>query len=188
MLTYTALRDKIESNLRDSTNTNFKTPEIDDAILDALREVAQFHPYERMETYTIESRTGTATSTSSGNLVDDNEDQIIIARKLLSSLGYKVISSENGRKAVDYIKKKKVDLVLLDMIMEDDFSGLDTYKEIIKFNPGQKAIIVSGFSETEQVKEAMKLGVGKYIKKPYDVDEIGRAVREELDKKENILK
>lgn len=133
-------------------------------------------------------RSGNYSGSESLLIVDDNEDQIIIARKLLSSLGYKVISSENGRKAVDYIKKKKVDLVLLDMIMEDDFSGLDTYKEIIKFNPGQKAIIVSGFSETEQVKEAMKLGVGKYIKKPYDVDEIGRAVREELDKKENILK
>ena len=127
-------------------------------------------------------RSGNYSGSESLLIVDDDEDQINLASKLLSSLGYKVQSSKNGRRAVDFLRTKKVNLVLLDMIMEDDFNGLDTYKEIIKTKPGQKAIIVSGFSETDQVKEAMKLGVGKYIKKPYDLNNIGKAVREELDK------
>ena len=66
--------------------------------------------------------------------------------------------------------------------MEPGLDGLDTYKRILKFHPGQKAIIASGFSETERVKEAQRLGAGKYIKKPYTLEKIGIAVREELEK------
>lgn len=55
--------------------------------------------------------------------------------------------------------------------------GLDTFKAIIEINPRQRAIIVSGYSETERVREAQKLGVGDYVKKPYMLENIGRAVR-----------
>jgi DNA-binding NarL/FixJ family response regulator len=47
--------------------------------------------------------------------------------------------------------------------------------------PGQKAIITSGFSETGKVKEAQRLGAGEYIKKPYSIEEIGLAVKYELN-------
>ena len=53
-------------------------------------------------------------------------------------------------------------------------------KNIIRYR--QKAIIASGFSETERVKEAERLGAGKYIKKPYTIEKIGLAVKEELGK------
>ena len=66
--------------------------------------------------------------------------------------------------------------------MEKDFDGLQTYKEMIKQRPGQKAIIVSGFSATERVQEMQRLGAGQYVKKPYSRETIGRAVRKELDK------
>ena len=74
---FSDIRDKIESNLRDTGNTNFSADEIDEDIVDALWEVSQSIPYERMETFTIESRTGTATSTSSGNLVDATQSQFV---------------------------------------------------------------------------------------------------------------
>lgn len=54
------------------------------------------------------------------------------------------------------------------MIMAPGIDGLDTYKRILGMNPLQKAIIVSGFSETDRVKEAQKLGAGAYVKKPYN--------------------
>jgi two-component system cell cycle sensor histidine kinase/response regulator CckA len=59
---------------------------------------------------------------------------------------------------------------------------LDTYRDIINIKPGQKAIIVSGFSSTERVGEMQKLGAGRFIRKPYTREAIGRAIREELDK------
>ena len=68
------------------------------------------------------------------------------------------------------------------MIMDPGIDGLETYKKILEFNPTQKAIIASGFSETEMVKEAQRLGAGKYLKKPYTLEKIGLAVKEELEK------
>jgi DNA-binding NarL/FixJ family response regulator len=68
------------------------------------------------------------------------------------------------------------------MIMAPGMDGLDTYKEILKLYPGQRAIIASGFSETSRVKEAQNLGAGKYIKKPYTLEKIGIAVKEEIEK------
>ena len=62
-----------------------------------------------------------------------------------------------------------MDLVILDMIMEPGIDGLETYERIIKHHPGQKAVIVSGFSQTERIHKAEELGVGKFIRKPYSI-------------------
>ena len=113
-------------------------------------------------------------------VVDDVEEQREIASGMLKKLGYAVTSVSSGEEAVDYLKNDSVDLIVLDMIMDPGIDGLETYKRILKLHPGQKAIIASGFSETEQVKEAQRLGAGRYIKKPYTLEKIGIAIREEL--------
>ena len=115
-------------------------------------------------------------------IVDDMEDQREIASEMLKKLGYSVDSVSSGEEAVDYIKNNPVDLLVLDMIMEPGIDGLDTYKKIRELNPGQKAIITSGFSETERVKEAQRLGARYYVKKPYLLEKIGQVIRAELDK------
>jgi CheY-like chemotaxis protein len=115
-------------------------------------------------------------------VVDDTPEQRDIAAEFLSILGYRVETAVHGHAALDYLKENPADLVLLDMIMENDFDGLDTYREIVRLFPDQRALIVSGFSATERVEEMQKLGAGAYIKKPYTLDTIARAVRDELDK------
>jgi DNA-binding NarL/FixJ family response regulator len=67
--------------------------------------------------------------------------------------------------------------------MDPGIDGLETYKRILAVSDRQKAIIVSGFSETERVREALKLGVGGYIRKPYALGDLARAVRTELDRR-----
>ena len=114
-------------------------------------------------------------------VVDDLNDQREIAEEVLSSLGYSVTSVASGREAVSYLEKNTADLIVLDMIMEDDFDGLDTFREIIRLNPGQKVIIVSGFSATERVAEILKMGGGIFIKKPFTRREISKAIRRILD-------
>jgi len=116
-------------------------------------------------------------------VIDDLPDQRALAVRLLSSLGYRVHAVESGRAAVRYLEDHRVDLLVLDMIMEEDFDGLDTYRAIIEMHPGQKAVIASGFSETERVKEVQRLGAGSFVKKPYTLVGIGRAVRRELDRR-----
>jgi CheY-like chemotaxis protein len=116
-------------------------------------------------------------------VVDDVEEQRNISSLLLTSLNYIVETVSSGEDAVEYLKIHPVDLVILDMIMDPGIDGLDTYREIIKRHPGQRAIITSGYSETERVREAQRLGAGAYVKKPYTLERIGLAVRTELDKK-----
>jgi len=116
-------------------------------------------------------------------VVDDVEDQREIASRILIKLGYSVTSVSSGEEAVDYMKDNSVDLLVLDMIMDPGINGLETYKRILDFHPNQKAIIASGFSATERVKEAQRLGAGAYIKKPYTLEKIGIVVKTELDNK-----
>jgi CheY-like chemotaxis protein len=115
-------------------------------------------------------------------VVDDVEEQRELASRMLKRLRYSVTSVSSGEEAVDYMKDNSADLVMLDMIMDPGIDGLETYKRIIEFHPEQKAIIVSGFSETRKVKKAQRLGAGAYVKKPYLLEKIGLAVRDELDK------
>ncbi len=115
-------------------------------------------------------------------VVDDVEEQREIAFRILTKLGFAVTSVSSGEKAIDYIKDNPTDLLVLDMIMDPGIDGLETYIRILELQPGQKAIIASGFSETGRVKEAQRLGAGIYIKKPYTLEKIGLAVREELEK------
>jgi DNA-binding NarL/FixJ family response regulator len=66
------------------------------------------------------------------------------------------------------------------MIMDPGMDGLDTYRAILEDHPGQKAIIASGFSENDRVREAHRLGASRYVKKPYTFESIGMAVKTEL--------
>ena len=105
---------------------------------------------------------------------------------MLKELGYIVYTVESGKEAIHYLNNNSVDLIILDMLLQGDMDGYKTYSEIIKFNPNQKAIIVSGFAEDERVKSTQKLGAGIYLAKPYIISGLSRAVKEELEKKVNL--
>ncbi|MEE9552820.1 MAG: PAS domain S-box protein [candidate division Zixibacteria bacterium] len=121
-------------------------------------------------------------------IVDDVEEQRELADTVLSSLGYRVITVPDGEEAIEYLQENSVDLVVLDMIMDPGIDGLDTYKSILEINPNQKAIISTGFSETDRVKEAERLGVGRVVKKPYTMQILGKAIRELFADKDEIQK
>jgi two-component system, cell cycle sensor histidine kinase and response regulator CckA len=57
--------------------------------------------------------------------------------------------------------------LLLDMIMDPGMDGFDTFVKMREIHPRQKAIIVSGFAETDRVKMAQASGAGAHVKKPY---------------------
>ncbi len=113
-------------------------------------------------------------------VVDDIAEQREIARRMLEKLNYQVLTAASGEEAVAIVRTQKVDMVVLDMIMSPGIDGLDTFREIVAMHPGQKAIITSGFAETDRVKETQRLGAGVYLKKPYLFENFGLAVREEL--------
>jgi len=110
-------------------------------------------------------------------VVDDEVHLRDIASQMLENFGYNVHTVSSGEKALKFIKENKVDLIVLDMLMEPGMNGRHTYEEILKLCPDQKAVVASGFSESEDVKATLRLGAGGFIKKPYSMNQLGRAVR-----------
>jgi len=115
-------------------------------------------------------------------IVDDDDIQREVSAQLLGSLGYQVGVCESGKKAMEILRSKPFELLILDMIIPNDIDGTEIYRQALQFRPEQKAIIVSGFSESARVAEAQKLGVGAFVKKPLSRRAIARAVRQELDR------
>ncbi len=115
-------------------------------------------------------------------VVDDVQGQRDLAAAMLKKLNYHVASVSSGEEAVEYLREHPVDLLVLDMIMDPGMDGLDTYKRVLEIHPRQKAIIVSGFSESDRVTAAQALGAGAYVRKPYVIEKLGLAVRKELDR------
>lgn len=115
-------------------------------------------------------------------VVDDVEEQRDLAQRMLMRIGYQVETASSGEEAVQYLKSRQADVLVLDMIMGTGMDGYDTYRKIHEMNPQQKAIIVSGFSESDRVKKAQALGAGTYVPKPYITEQIGMAIRRELER------
>ena len=62
--------------------------------------------------------------------------------------------------------------------MDPGIDGLETYRRILRIHPGQRALITSGFSESDRVQEARRIGAGAYVKKPYRIETLAGAVRD----------
>jgi PAS domain S-box-containing protein len=118
-------------------------------------------------------------------VVDDSPEQRALAERMLQRLGYDVSAVSSGEKALAATRKEPYDLLVLDMIMPPGWDGLETYQAILEHRPHQKAIIASGYSETERVQVMQQIGAGEYVKKPYTLEKIGLAVRKELDRPSN---
>ncbi|MCP4582286.1 MAG: PAS domain S-box protein [candidate division Zixibacteria bacterium] len=115
-------------------------------------------------------------------IVDDDRMQRDVSFELLKTLGYKTYAVESGEKALEFLKSNKPDLLILDMIMPDGMDGADTYRKAQEIIPSQRAIIISGFAESERVEAAIKLGAGSCTRKPLTLKTIALAVRKELDR------
>jgi len=146
---------------------------------------ALYFPSTMQPMESIEPRTTKTDLHGSGEsilIVDDVKEQREIACKIFQTLGYRVHALGSGEEAVEYLKHAPVDLLVLDMHMEPGIDGLETYRRISRIRPGQNAIIITGFAETEQMREALGEGIGCFVKKPYLPEDIGFAAKMQLEK------
>lgn len=109
-------------------------------------------------------------------VVDDEAQQRDLAEQMLTMLGYNVTCVNSGEKAVAHVKESDVDFVVLDMIMPSGMNGRETYEEILKNKPNQKAIIVSGYADSKDIAKSLKLGVADILTKPYTFEQLGKTV------------
>ncbi len=113
-------------------------------------------------------------------LVDDVKEQRQVGSQVLGNLGYVPVCVESGEKAIAYCEENKPDLLITDMVMDPGINGYDTLKAIRQIYPNLKSIIITGFSETDLVRQAMALGKTVLLKKPYTIEKFSAAVHEQL--------
>lgn len=142
-----------------------------------------FFPAIRLEPDEQEKRTPLNKYKGNGEkilVVDDEEQQRLIIQSLLKHLNYDVTIVASGEEALEYMQDHYADLLILDMIMAPGMNGRQTYDQIAQIHPGQKAIISSGYAENNEVQMVQKMGAGQYLKKPFIIDQLAKAVYEEL--------
>jgi signal transduction histidine kinase/CheY-like chemotaxis protein len=115
-------------------------------------------------------------------IVDDDDVQREVAGELLTTLGYTVEAAASGEAAIEWLRVNHADLLVLDMIMPGGMDGADTFRHARELRPDQRAIVLSGYAESERVREALDQGAGAFVRKPITRDQLGRAVRAALDR------
>ncbi len=127
---------------------------------------------------TVKPRTGSGTIL----LVEDEETIRITTKSLLQSLGYEVMTAENGMEGVKIFteNKENIDMVLLDMIMPV-MSGVDCFKKIRSIMPDIPIIVSSGFSYKAELEELNKIGLNAFLHKPYNIVRLSHTIAEILE-------
>lgn len=111
------------------------------------------------------------------------EDEILIRSSLARALGkdgYDVFEAKDYGEAVEGLKGKGCDLAIVDLYLEDGLHGIDMIREIHRWSPQAKIIVITAFG-TPEVKEAVMLeGIDRFYDKPFEIMEVRNAVKEIL--------
>ena len=115
-------------------------------------------------------------------IVDDEPINIEAVTELLEALGYKVLTAQSGRKAIELYKKHpgKIQLVILDMIMPG-MNGKETLRKLMEMDKNVRVLLASGYSIDGEAKTILDLGCKGFIQKPFRAEELSRKIRDVLD-------
>jgi len=122
------------------------------------------------------------TGTETVLLVDDEEMIIDVGRDVLEKLGYQVLTAKSGKEAIEIYKinQKKIDMVILDMVMPE-MGGGDIYDKLRDVNPNIKVLLSSGYSIDGQASKILSRGCDGFIQKPFDIKFLSLEIRKILD-------
>lgn len=104
-------------------------------------------------------------------IVDDEEDFVEMFSLRLKGQGERVSTAFSGKQALDVLKKKSIDVVILDIRMPE-MDGIETLKQIKASYPLVEVILLTGHGSAETAVEGMKLGAFDYLMKPADFEDI----------------
>ena len=104
-------------------------------------------------------------------VVDDDANFCTTLSKILGKKGYATIKVENGQRAIEVVKEKPVDVILMDVKMPV-MNGVEAYKSIKQIRPSAVVIFMTAFSVEDLVKDVIRDGAYAVIKKPFDIDTV----------------
>jgi CheY-like chemotaxis protein len=116
--------------------------------------------------------------------IDDEDIIIQVGRDMIKSLGYEVLTAENGKEAVEIYEKnmERIDMAILDIIMPV-MDGAETYKKLKEINPDIKVLLSSGYGIDGQATKILDRGCNGFIQKPFNIRTLSKKIRNVLDKK-----
>lgn len=117
-------------------------------------------------------------------LIDDEEPILKIAKGVLEIFGYKTYLATGGREGLELFQRKKdeIDLVVLDLMMPG-MDGVECLRELSKHSPRPKVLVASGYAVGESISSVLKLGASGIIRKPFEIKQMLKTVRDVLDGK-----
>ncbi len=107
-------------------------------------------------------------------VVDDDTMNLRRAERILKA-EYEVILAGSGKEALDQIKGKNIDLILLDIAMPE-MDGIETFKRMKESSTDVPVIFLTASGDEDDVRNAIKLGAVNYLKKPFPPQELLKRV------------
>ena len=102
-------------------------------------------------------------------VVDDDPSHLTVLKTIIKSWGYTVSSTDDGTHAVESVKERPFDLILMDVRMAQ-MSGIEALKKIKDYNPAIPILIMTAYSSVDSAVEALKAGAYDYLTKPLDFE------------------
>lgn len=119
-------------------------------------------------------------------IVDDQVGIRVLLVEVFSAEGYETYQASNGKSALEIVREKRPDLVLLDMKIPG-MDGLEILKHIREYDPSIKVIMMTAYGELAMIRKATDLGALMHFTKPFDIDELRAAVKHELGQPEDRM-
>lgn len=118
-------------------------------------------------------------------LIDDDELVTGSLKLFLKSEGYNVTTARSGSEANKKVKEADFNLIISDVRMPG-MDGIETIKNIRNYLKGANKntipeILITGYADNEKYKEGVALNVTNYLYKPFDNDQLLRAVKENIE-------
>jgi DNA-binding NtrC family response regulator len=117
-------------------------------------------------------------------IVDDEEDFLDTLMNRLKKRGIDTAGCSSGEKAIELIKDKLFDVVILDIKMPGGMDGIETLREIKKIRPDTEILLLTGHGSVETSVEGMKEGAFDYLLKPIKLEALLERVAKALEKKD----
>ncbi len=102
-------------------------------------------------------------------VVDDEESIRDLLRLVLTGEGYSVVTANDGVEAIEYLEAQRFDLIITDLVMPK-VNGVEVLRAAKRIDPNYPVMVITGFPSVETVTKLVRLGVGDYLTKPFNID------------------
>ncbi|MBA2339863.1 MAG: sigma-54-dependent Fis family transcriptional regulator [Pyrinomonadaceae bacterium] len=114
-------------------------------------------------------------------IVDDEPSMRQLLTLVFSRANHKVRAAENGRHALELLRKEKADLIISDVKMPD-MGGIELLRAARELLPDVAVVMMTAFATVDTAREAFKLGADDFIQKPFDIEELKLIIEKALER------